>query len=124
MYFVIGDYIAGMLIGVATAFGVRAAVWPGMDMVLAMLVGMAIGMVIHLVMGFAFAPLLGMFQTMFSAAVIGMYGGMFFAMRDSMAAGSRAVSSVAAVGALFGAAVVLGIRTYDRILRGAVVDTN
>ncbi len=122
MYFVIGDYAAGMLIGVATALGVRAIVWPGMDMVIAMMLGMAIGMVIHIVLAFAFAPLLGMFQTMFPAAIIGMYGGMFFGMRDSMAAGSRTLGAAAAVGALFGAIVVLSVKIYDRVLRGPVVD--
>ena len=123
MYFMIGDYLAGMIIGVVTALGVRAAVWPGMDMVIAMLLGMGIGMVLHLVLAFAFAPLLGMFQTMFPAAIIGMYGGMFFGMRDSMAAGSSTLTAAAAVGALFGAVAVFGVKIYDRSLRGAVVDT-
>ena len=123
MYFVIGDYVVGMVIGVATALGVRAAVWPGMDMVIAMLLGMAIGMVIHVVLALAFAPLLGMFQTMLPAMIIGMYGGMFFGMRDSMAAGSRTLDAAVAVGAVFGAVVVLTIKIYDRILRGPVVDT-
>jgi hypothetical protein len=97
MYFVIGDYLAGMLIGVLTALGVRAAVWPGMDMVIAMIVGMAVGMVIHLVLGLLLTPLLGI-GTMIPAIVIGMYGGMFFGMRDSMAAGSRTLAAAATVG--------------------------
>lgn len=123
MLFEIGDYLAGMLMGVATALAVRAIVWPGMDMVIAMLVGMAVGMVLHLVVGFALAPLLGMFETMMPASVIGMYGGMFFGMRDSMAAGSTTHTAAAAVGALFGAVVVLSIKIYDRILHGTVLDT-
>jgi hypothetical protein len=123
MYFVIGDYVAGILIGVLTALGVRAVVWPGMDMVIAMLLGMVIGMVIHTVLGLLLSPLLGMFETMIPASVIGMYGGMLFGMRDSMAAGSRTLTASVIVGALFGALVVLGIKAYDRALRGAVVDT-
>ncbi|MGH7818773.1 MAG: hypothetical protein ACREQ9_03295, partial [Candidatus Binatia bacterium] len=103
MLFAIGDYLAGMLIGAATALGVRAAVWPGMDMVIAMLVGMGVGMAIHLVLGLVLSPLLGMFPTMMPASVIGMYGGMMFGMRDSMAAGSQTLTAAAAVGALFGA---------------------
>jgi hypothetical protein len=118
MYFVIGDYATGMLIGALTALGVRAAVWPGMDMVIAMLIGMGIGMVIHLVLGL----LLGMFYTMAPAMVIGMYGGMLFGMRDSMAAGSPTLTAATIVGVLFGALVVLGIQVYDRALRGTVVD--
>jgi hypothetical protein len=122
MYFVIGDYGAGMLIGALTALGVRAVVWPGMDMVIAMLLGMAVGMVIHMVLGLLLSPLLGMFETMLPASVIGMYGGMLFGMRDSMAAGSPTLTAATIVGALFGALVVLGIKVYDRALRGAVVD--
>jgi hypothetical protein len=123
MYFVIGDYMAGMLIGALTALGVRAAVWPDMDMVIAMLLGMVIGMAIHAVLGLLLSPLLGMFETMLPASVIGMYGGMLFGMRDSMAAGSHTLTAAATVGALFGALVVLGIKVYDRALRGAVVDS-
>src|SRR5262245_29968995 len=123
MYFVIGDYIAGMFIGALTALSVRAAVWPGMDMVIGMLLGMGIGMAIHLVFGLVLSPLLGMFETMLPASVIGMYGGMLFGMRDSMAAGSRTLAAAAAVGAFFGVLAVLGVKVYDRALRGAVVDT-
>lgn len=122
MYFVIGDYAAGMLIGALTALGVRAIVWPGMDMVIAMLLGMAVGMVIHIAMGLLLMPLLGMFETMIPAAVIGMYGGMMFGMRDSMAAGSQTLGAAANVGALFGAIVVLGMKVYNRILQGPVLD--
>lgn len=123
MIFLIGDYAAGALIGAATGLAVRALVWPGMDMVLAMLFGMGIGMVVHLVLSLALYPLLGMFQTMIPASVIGMYGGMFVGMRDSMAAGSPTLAGVAAIGALFGALIVLVFHAYDRILCGvAVVD--
>jgi hypothetical protein len=121
--FVLGDYVGGMVVGAITAFAVRAVVWPGMDMVVAMLLGMAIGMVAHLVVGLVLSPLLGMFETMIPASVTGMYGGMFFGMRDSMAAGSPTWLGAGTVGALFGALVVLVFQVYDRILRGAVVDT-
>jgi len=122
MAFTLGDLLAGMLVGVLTALGVRAAVWPGMDMVLAMLLGSAIGMVMHFVLGLILAPLLGMFETMIPASVIGMYGGMFFGMRDSMAAGSRTTGAAALVGVVLGLVVVLALKLYDRILRGTVVD--
>src|SRR5258707_12764673 len=108
MLFTIGDYLAGILIGVATTLAVRVVVWPGMDMVLAMLIGMAAGTVVHLLLGFIFAPLVGMFETMVPASLIGMYGGMLFGMRDSMAAGSLTVASATTVRAIFGAIVVLG----------------
>jgi hypothetical protein len=123
MLFTLGDLLAGMLVGALTALGVRAAVWPGMDMVLGMLLGSAIGMAIHFGLGLLLAPLLGMFETMIPASVIGMYGGMFFGMRDSMAAGSRTTREAALVGAVLGLLVVLALKLYDQILRGTVVET-
>jgi hypothetical protein len=122
MYFVIGDYAAGMLIGALTAAGVRAILWPGIDMVIAMLLGMALGMVIAMLLGFLLSPLLGMFYTMIPAMLIGMWGGMLFGMRDAMEANSSSLGSATAVGALFGTILVLAIKTYDRILQGSVVD--
>ena len=123
MLFTLGDLFAGMLVGAATALAVRAVVWPGMDMVLAMLLGTTIGMAIHLVLGLLLAPLLGMFETMIPASVIGMYGGMFFGMRDSMAAGSRTTRAAAVVGVIGGLLVVVALKLYDKALRGVTVDT-
>ena len=85
MLFTIGDYIGGMLIGVATALVVRALVSPGMDMVIAMLIGAAVGMILHLILGLLLSPLLGMFETMMPGSLVGMYGGMLFAMRHTAA---------------------------------------
>jgi hypothetical protein len=122
MWFVVGDYLAGAVVGAGTALAIHAVVYPGMDMVVAMLIGMAIGMVLHLVLGFLLAPLLGMFQTMMPASLIGMYGGMAFGMRDSMGAGSTEWGSSALVGAAFGILVVLALSLYDRALRAMVVE--
>jgi hypothetical protein len=121
--FLIADYLAGMTVGALMAIAVRGVIWPGMDMVVAMILGMAIGMAVHLVLGLAFAPLIGMFNAMIPASLIGMYGGMFFGMRDSMAAGSRTLTAAIAVGLIFGAIVVTGVEYYDRTLKGAVVDS-
>jgi len=68
MLFAIGDYLAGVPIGIVTALLVRIVVWPGMDMVIAMLLGTALGMAVHLVLGLILSPLLGMFETMVSAS--------------------------------------------------------
>jgi hypothetical protein len=122
MIFVLGDYLAGMAIGALTALAVRVIVWPGMDMVLAMLTGMGVGMALHLVVGLMVSPLLGMFETMIPASMIGMYGGMLFGMRDSMAGGSKTLGTASVVGAVFGAVVVLLFHVYDRILRGPIVE--
>jgi hypothetical protein len=122
MLFTVGDYLAGMLVGAATAVAVRWSISPGTDMVIAMLVGTAIGMALHMVLGLVLSLILGLMETMVPASLIGMYGGMLFAMRDSMAAGSRTLAAAVAVGALFGAIIVLGVNLYDRALRGTVLD--
>ena len=124
MLFSIADYVAGVLIGIATTLAVRAVVWPGMDMVIAMLIGMAIGTIVHLIIGLLLAPLVGMFETMVPRTLIGMYGGMLFGMRDSMAAGSLTLASAATVGAIFGAIVVFGVKTYNQVLHGAVFEAD
>lgn len=120
--FTIGDYLAGASIGVATAMVVRLAISPGLDMVIAMLVGAAIGLIIHMALGLILSPVLGLMETMVPGMLIGMYGGMLFGMRDSMGAGSRTLLAAAAVGALFGVIVVLGVKIYDHCLRGTVLD--
>ena len=56
MLFAIGDYFSGILIGIVTALLVRAVIWPGMDMVIAMLLGTVIGMAVHLVLGLILSP--------------------------------------------------------------------
>lgn len=122
MLFEIGDYVAGMLVGAVTALAVRGLVSPGSDMVVGMLIGTAVGIGIHAVLGIVMMPLLGMFESMVSGMVIAMYGGMLFGMRDAMAAGSGTLAATAWVGALFGGVVVLALKSYDRTLRGTVVD--
>ncbi|RUO99833.1 hypothetical protein [Hyphomicrobium sp.] len=123
MLFAIGDYVAGALIGVATSLAARLIVWPGMDMVIAMLIGMGVGLIVHVVIGFSLAPILGMFETMVPGSLTGMYGGMLFAMRDSMAAGSRTLLAAGAVGAVFGIVVTAAVKLYNRALRGPVLET-
>jgi hypothetical protein len=123
MLFAIGDCLAGMLLGGLTALAVRVIVWPGIDMVVSMMLGMAVGMALHLALGLVLSPLLGMFETMTSGSLIGMYGGMLFGMRDSMAAGSRTLPAAILVGAGFGLVAVLSVKMYDRVLRGTVIDT-
>ena len=122
MIFAVGDCLAGMATGAATALAVRGVVTPGMDMVVAMMLGMVLGTVLHLVLGLILSPLLGMFETMTSGTLIGMYGGMLFGMRDSMSAGSPTPAAAMLVGASFGLLVVLSVKVYDRALRGPIID--
>lgn len=120
--FTIGDYLVGAAIGVVTAMVVRLVISPGLDMVIAMLAGTGIGVIVHAALGLILSPVLGLMETMVPGSLIGMYGGMLFGMRDSIGAGSKTLVAAAAVGALFGVVVVLGVKIYDRCLRGAVLD--
>ena len=120
VFFAVGDYLAGGLTGAATAVAVRAVVSPDLDMVLAMLIGIAVGTVVHLAVGLVASPLLGLFHAMVPGGLIGMYGGMLFAMRDTMQAHRGSLGRAAVVGVVFGAAVTAGVRLYHRALRPPV----
>ena len=122
MLYQIGDYLGGAAIGVATALIVRLIIWPGMDMVLAMLLGLGLGTLISTVLGYMLSPMLGIVETMIPGSLTGMYGGMLFAMRDSMAAGSRRMAASLVVGAIFGPLVTAAVKIYNYVLRGAVIE--
>ena len=114
--FAFGDYVAGGMVGVLTAFAVHLLIGPMMDTVLAMLLGMALGMVVHLILGVLLMPLLGAFHTMIPGSLIGMYGGMMFAMRETMQH-PMSLRHDALVGVVFGLIVVGGVQLYDHALR-------
>ena len=73
--FLLGDYLAGAVIGAVTAVAVRSLIAPGFDLALAMLAGIGLGTLVHLVVGLMLSPLLGMFHVMVPGSLIGMYGG-------------------------------------------------
>lgn len=115
--YLVGDYLAGATTGVAAAVPIHAVVAPGWDMVLAMLVGAALGMLAHLVVLVLASPLVGFFQVMAPGGLIGMYGGMMFAVRDCMQVAPW--SRVVGVAVLFGLLVVGTLDLYGRSLRRA-----
>ena len=112
--FLLGDYVAGAVVGAATAVAVRSLVAPGFDLALAMLAGIGLGTLVHLVVGLMLSPLLGLFHVMVPGSLIGMYGGMLFAMRDAMQPVSLAHAIV--VGMTFGIVMTALVHFYDRAL--------
>lgn len=114
--FVLGDYVAGALVGLLTAGAVHLSIGPKMDTALAMILGMALGMVVNLLVGFLATPLLGGFHTMIPGSLIGTYGGMLFAMRDTIQLPTT-LGHAARVGVVFGIIVVAAVQLYDRVLR-------
>jgi hypothetical protein len=117
--FLLGDCMAGAFTAMTITVGVRLVIAPGSDMVGAMMLGMVIGAVVHLFVSLALSPLLGMFETMIPGMFIGMYGGMLFGMRDSMQL--IPVGRALLVDAVFGVAIVLGVRFWDIQLRQRAV---
>lgn len=113
--FALGEYVAGLVLAVATAAALHAIVHPGWDLVLAMLLGVAVGTVFHVVATLLFGPWVGTFQVMASGSLIGSYGGMLFAMRDAMQLSSW--GNVLQVAVIFGLILVFSTRVYDRSLR-------
>ena len=113
--YLLGEYVAGVATAVLTALPVHAAVDPGWDMVVAMIVGTLLGSAAHLVVLALLGPFVGFFHVMAPGALIGMYGGMLFGMRDSMQAASWSLTLAVAVG--LGALVVAAVQLYDRVLR-------
>jgi hypothetical protein len=114
--FVLGDYVAGALIGLLTAGAVHLLIRPTMDTVLAMMLGTVLGVVVHLVIGLLLTPLLGAFHTMIPGSLIGMYGGMLFAMRETMQH-PTSLKHAAQIGVVFGIVVVAAVQLYNRALR-------
>jgi len=47
---------------------------------------------------------------------------MLFAMRDSMAAGSRTMTAALGVGAIFGIVVTVVMKFYNHVLQGTVME--
>jgi hypothetical protein len=68
------------------------------------------------------STMLGIVETIVPGSLTGMYGGMLFAMRDSMAAGSRTMTAALAVGAIFGIVVTVAMKFYNHALRGTVME--
>lgn len=113
--FAVGDHIAAAATAIAVSLVVRVTVSPGMDMVLAMLAGIALGTLVHIVIGVALIPLLGMFESMIPGMLIGMHGGMLFGMRRSMQDLALRDEIITAI--IFGVTVAAWVTFQDRLLR-------
>lgn len=116
LLFAAGDYVAAGLMGTVTAAAVWVIVGTGFDLALAMVLGVGIGTLVHLAIGLLLSPVLGFFHVMVPGSLIGMYGGMLFAMRDAMQPVS--LGQAVAVGAVFGAIVMVITQFYDHALAG------
>lgn len=105
LFYVVGDFLANLLLGVIVGVISWAIVGPGWNMIVAMFAMMALGMLLGLVFFFPAAIKLGameamvplMFTGMLSGMVVGMAGAMMpVPLADALAMG--AASGVAGIG--------------------------
>jgi len=115
-FYVAGDLIANVVIGVIVALVSWALVGPGWNMWLAMAAMMALGMVLGLVLFFPFSIKLGAHETMIPAMYTGMWAGMFVGMTAAMM--PLTMRHAAELGAMVGAAEIVFIWIVNTILRG------
>ena len=83
-YFIVGDLLATVVVGGLAGLVAAAVVPTGWNMMVAMLIGMALGMVLALPGSFAFMPFFGAMEVMVPAMLSGMFAGMWVAMGAAM----------------------------------------
>jgi hypothetical protein len=101
-YFVIGDLLATTAVGALAGLVTALLIPVGWNMMVAMLVGMALGMIVSLPGSFAFMPFFGAMEIMVPTMLAGMFAGMWIAMAAAMNPMS------AGDGAGYGAAIGVG----------------
>lgn len=116
LFYVVGDLVANVVIGVIVALIAWAIVGPGWNMWLAMGSMMALGMVLGLVLFFPFSIKLGAHETMIPAMYTGMWAGMFVGMIAAMM--PLTMRHAAELGVMVGAAEIIFIWIVNTLLRG------
>ncbi len=120
LFYVIGDFLANLVIGTVAGVVAWAIVSPGWNMWLAMVAMMAVGMMVGLVLYFPIARFLGAQEAMLPAMYSGMWGGMVLGMMCAMMPVS--LGHAAQMGAACGIAEIVFIWIANTILRGIVRD--
>lgn len=121
LFYVVGDLVANVIIGVIVALTAWAIVGPTWNMWLSMGSMMALGMVLGLVLFFPFSIKLGAHETMIPAMYTGMWAGMFVGMIASMM--PLTLRHAAELGAMVGAAEIIFIWIVNTLLRGISRET-
>ena len=116
LFYVVGDLVANVIIGVIVALAAWAIVDPAWNMWLAMVAMMALGMALGIVLFFPFSIKLGAHETMIPAMYTGMWAGMFVGMTGAMM--PLTMRHAAELGAMVGAAEIVFIWIVNTLLRG------
>ena len=114
-YFVLGDVLANSVVGALVGVASAALFGPGWNMIIAMLVGMALGMVISLPALLGFVVLFGAMEVMVPAMTTGMVAGMVVSMSATM--GPLSFASAAVLGVKSGLGVLVAIYLANIIVK-------
>ena len=116
LFYVVGDFLASLVIGMIAGTVAWAIVGPGWNMWAAMFAMMALGMVVGLVCYFPVAIKLGAMEAMIPAMYSGMWGGMVVGMMAAMM--PLPLHHAMEMGAACGIAEILFLWLANAILRG------
>ena len=114
-YFVLGDVLANSVVGALVGVASAALFGPGWNMIIAMLVGMALGMVISLPALLGFVVFFGAMEVMVPAMTTGMVAGMVVSMSATM--GPLSFASAAVLGVKSGLGVLVAIYLANIIVK-------
>lgn len=116
LFYVVGDFLANLAIGIIMGLIARAIVGPSWNMWAAMCAMMALGMVVGLVLFFPVGIKLGAMEAMIPAMYTGMWAGMVVGMMSAMM--DLPWRHAAEMGAACGIAEIIFIWIANTILRG------
>ena len=114
-YFMLGDLLANCVVGAVVGVASAALFGPGWNMIIAMLVGMALGMVISLPALLGFVVFFGAMEVMVPAMTTGMVAGMVVSMSATM--GPLSFGSAALLGVKSGLGVLVAIYLANIIVK-------
>lgn len=116
LFYVVGDFLANVMLGVIVGIASWAIVGPGWPMIVAMFAMMALGMVAGLIFFFPAAIKLGAMEAMVPLMFSGMLSGMAVGMAGSMM--PLPLTNAVVMGAAAGVAGIGFIWIANSMLRG------
>ena len=116
LYFIFGDLVSNIAVGVLAALSAAALVGPGWNMFMAMVAMMPLAMALGLFLSLALGILFGAMEIMVPAMLTGMFSGMFSGMWLTMT--DVPMMQLACLGAITGFAVTCIIWFVNGRMRG------
>lgn len=116
LYFVVGDFLANLAVGMAAGLIAWTLVGPGWNMWLAMAAMMVLGMAVGLVFFFPVGLKLGAMEVMIPLMYSGMWAGMMVGMAEAMM--GLPLAHALALGGACGIAEIVFIWIANTALRG------